>query len=97
MDNNPNVVEIPISEDIINYLQMLDYEISGLKILHTHALLCNAPEEKCEKIKKEFLEKYEEMQVLKSEIEKQYLSDLNGQFASWQINYNRGMMYVTKN
>lgn len=92
---SPNMLEIPIPESIIDYFEQLDFEINGLKILHTHALQCNVAEEKCEKIKAEFLEKYNELQILKAEIEKEYLKGIN--FKSWNIIYNRGMMYVYTN
>lgn len=92
---NLNVLEIPVPEKLVDYFQMLDFEIAGLQVLHTHALNAGVSEEKCEKIKNDYLEKYKELQLLKAETEKEYLANIP--FTSWNLIYNRGIIYVTTN
>lgn len=94
-ETKTSILQIPVSESLVDYFEQLDFEIAGLKVLHSHALRTNVPKEKCEKIKQEFLEKYKELNLLRQEVETEYLKDIV--FTTWKLIYNRSMLYVYSN
>ena len=50
------ITAIRLPEDLVNYLQALDYEIGGLQVLHTHAINAGTPEETVKRVRERFLE-----------------------------------------
>lgn len=81
-----------IPEETVNYLQRLDYELSGLKVLHTHALKAGAALEQRMEIRREFTERFEEFQLAKEELWAQFAPDYPG--ADWHLDYASGKLYI---
>ena len=38
-----NIHTIRLPDEVVDYLQSLDYEIGGLQVLHTHAMTRESP------------------------------------------------------
>ena len=85
-------VTVHIPADTVNYLQRLDYETAGLRVLHTHALNAGVPLKKRIEIRREFTERFEEFQLAKQEFWAQYEPKYPG--ASWRLDYANGNLYI---
>ena len=83
---------IRIPESTVDYLQRLDYETAGMKVLHTHALTAGVPLEKRMEIRREFQERFEEFQLAKQELWAQFEKDWPG--ARWRLDYTSGNLYI---
>lgn len=83
---------IAIPEEAVDYLQRLDYEAAGLKVLHTHALSAGVPLEKRMEIRREFQERFEEFQLAKQELQAQFVPERPG--ARWRLDYADGKLYI---
>ena len=86
----PVIVQIPV--ETVSYLQRLDYESAGLRVLHTHALNAGVPLEKLMEMRQEFTERFEEFQPAKQEFWAQYEPDYPG--ANWRLDYASGNLYI---
>ena len=86
----PVTVQIPV--ETVSYLQRLDYETTGLRVLHTHALNAGVPLEKRMEIRREFTERFEEFQLAKQDFWAQFESEYPG--ASWRLDYASGNLYI---
>lgn len=84
--------KIPLAEETVNYLQRLDYELGGLQVLHTHALNAGIQKEKCEEIKREFLETYSEYQLAKNEMWAEYAEQYPN--CRWWVDFQTGLLHV---
>ena len=83
---------IPIQDSIVYYLQRLDYEVEGLKLLYTHAMRTLLPEENKNEILQKYQEKYAEFQLAKQEFWEPYKSKYLG--AYWSLDYASGILRI---
>lgn len=86
------VTVIPLPEELVNYLQALDYEIGGLQVLHTHALNAGTPEETVKRVRERFLEAYQEYQLAKQELWAPY--DKEYPNCRWRVDFQEGVLRV---
>lgn len=84
-------VKVKLPEEVVNYLQALDYELGGLQVLHTHALDAGLGKEKTREIRELYLEKYAQFQVAKMELALDYGHMAPGK--SWWVDYTEGVLY----
>lgn len=80
---------VPLPDEIVDYLQALDYEAGGLQVLHTHALNAGAPAGRVEEIRQRFLDKYAEYQAAKQEVWGRYGS---GRPGPWRVDFQSGLL-----
>lgn len=85
-----NTIRLP--DEVVDYLQALDYEIGGLQVLHTHALNAGLPEDKVENIRRRFQEKFHEYQLAKQELFASYGRDHAG-CKRWWVDFQEGVMH----
>lgn len=86
--------KIQLQEELVNYLQALDYELGGLQVLHTHALNAGATEEKTAKIRERFQEKFAEYQLAKQEMWAPY--DKKYPKARWWVDFQEGVLHIER-
>ena len=89
---DPNVVTIQLPDELVNYLESLDYEAAGLQVLHTHALNAGVPAEKTAEIQKRFQEAFAEYQMAKREMWARFGRDYPGK--RWQVDFQEGVLRV---
>ncbi len=87
---NTETVRLP--DEIVDYLQALDYELRGLQVLHTHALNAGTPEEKREKIQRQYQETFQEYQLAKQEMFKTYGQECK----RWWVDFQEGVLHLAK-
>lgn len=89
---NSIIGKVQLPDDMLCYLQTLDFEIGGLKVLHTHALSAGLPSKKTKKIRKRFQDKFNEYQLAKEMLHQMY----GGNYPAakrWWVNFQEGVMY----
>lgn len=92
MQKVETMASVRLPDEVVDYLQSLDYEIGGLQVLHTHALNAGAPAEKVAELQARFQEKYSEYQLAKQEA----FAAHSGEHRScrrWWVNFQEGVMY----
>ena len=89
------ITAIRLPEDLVNYLQALDYEIGGLQVLHTHAINAGTPEETVKRVRERFLEVYQEYQLAKQEVFRVYGAD-HAACKRWWVSFQEGVMYFAE-
>lgn len=87
---NTEAVRLP--DEMVDYLQALDYEIRGFQVLHTHALNAGTPEEKLEEIERRFQEAFQEYQLAKQEMFKTYGRECK----RWWVDFQEGVLYLAQ-
>lgn len=87
-----NGAAVRLPDEVVNYLQAMDYELGGLQVLHTHALNAGAPEDKVEDIRRRFQDKFAEYQVAKQEMWAQYGKDYPN--AHWRVDFQEGVLHI---
>lgn len=87
-------VKIRLADELVNYLQALDFELNGLRVLHTHALNAGVPEEKTEELRRQFQEKFAEYQLAKQELWAPY----DGKYsrARWWVDFQEGVLHIAQ-
>lgn len=80
---------MPLPDEIVDYLQALDYEAGGLRVLHTHALNAGVPAGRVEEIRQRFLDKYAEYQAAKQEVWGRYG---RGRPCPWWVDFQSGRL-----
>lgn len=85
-------VEIRLDDEVVNYLQRLDFEIGGLRVLHTHAMNAGVSEDKTLELQQKFQETYAEYQLAKQELWAQY----NDKYPTcrWWVNFQTGILHI---
>ena len=63
MQEMRTTASIRLPDEVVDYLQALDYEIGGLQVLHTHALTAGVPLRKTKEIRRRFQKRSEERRV----------------------------------
>lgn len=84
---------IRLPEETVNYLQRLEYEIGGLRVLHTHALNAGTALEKRMEIKKEFQERFAEYQLAKNAMWEEYAPKFP-RAKRWWVDFQTGLLHV---
>lgn len=88
-------IAIRIPDETVDYLQRLDFELTGLKVLHTHALNAELPLEKRMEIRRAYQEQFLEFQLAKQELWAQFEQKYQG--AHWRLDYGNGLLYIEVN
>lgn len=87
-----NTITIRLPDEVVDYLQALDYEIGGLQVLHTHALNAGTPPEQMETIQQRFQERFSEYQLAKQEMFQAY-----GQPCKrWWVDFQEGVLHLAR-
>lgn len=89
-----DVKTVKLPDELVNYLQRLDYELGGLQVLHTHALNAGTPLEKRVEIRREFQEVYTEYQMAKQEMWAAYDKDYPS--CRWWVDFQEGVLHIAK-
>ena len=84
---------VRLPDEVVDYLQALDYEIGGLQVLHTHALNAGAPEDKVLELRQRLQEKYQEYQLAKQEVFAAYGKD-HRDCSRWWVDFTEGEMQI---
>lgn len=87
-------VDICLPDEVVDYLESLDYEVGGLQVLHTHALNAGTPAEKVEEICQRFQEKFQEYQLAQQELWAQYGGDRHN--CRWWVNFKEGVLHIAQ-
>lgn len=82
---------VRLPEELVNYLQRLDYEVNGLRVLHTHALSAGAP---AEEIRERFQEKFAEYQLAKQEMWSKFGGGRTG--SRWWVDFQEGVLHIVQ-
>lgn len=85
---------IRLADELVNYLQALDFEVGGLQVLHTHALSAGVSPEKTEEIRRRFQEKFAEYQLAKQELWAPY--DKKYPRARWRVDFQEGVLHIAQ-
>lgn len=85
---------IKLEDELVNYLQVLDFEIGGLQVLHTHALNAGLPREKVREICRQFQETYAEYQLAKRELWSAYNKDYPN--CRWWVDFQEGVLHIAQ-
>ena len=85
---------IRLADELVNYLQALDFEVDGLQVLHTHALNAGVSQEKTEEIRRRFQEKFAEYQLAKQELWAPY--DKKYPRARWRVDFQEGVLHIAQ-
>lgn len=85
-------VTVRLPDELVNYLQALDFEVGGLRVLHTHALNAGVSPEKTEELRQRFQERFAEYQLAKQELWAPY----DGQYpkARWWGDFREGVLHI---
>ncbi len=83
---------VRLPDELVDYLQALDYEIGGLKVLHTHALNAGVPDEQLERIQERFRETNQEYQLAKGEMYKTYGRPCR----RWWVDFQEGVLHLVQ-
>ena len=89
------ITAIRLPEDLVNYLQALDYESGGLQVLHTHAINAGTPEETVKRVRERFLEVYQEYQLAKQELWADYSKEYP-QCKRWWVDFQEGVLNLAE-
>lgn len=89
-----STTEIRLSDEVVNYLESLEYEIGGLQVLHTHALNAGTPTEKVDEIRQRFQEKFSEYQIAKQEMWAKY--DKAYPNCRWWVDFQEGVLHIAQ-
>lgn len=83
---------IRLPDELVNYLQALEFEVGGLRVLHTHALNAGVSPEKTEEIRRQFQERFAEYRLAKQELWAPY----DGQYpqARWWVDFQEGVLHI---
>lgn len=84
---------LPLPDEVVNYLQALEYELGGLKVLHTHALNAGTPAEKTAALRAQYQEKFSEYQLAKEELWARYRADYPD-CKRWWVDFQTGLLHV---
>lgn len=87
-------IKIRLPDEAVNYLQRLDYEVSGLKVLNTHALNAGVALEKRMEIRREFQERFAEYQMAKNEMWAEFAPRFP-QCQRWWVDFQTGELHVS--
>lgn len=87
-------VDIRLPDELVDYLQALDYEVGGLRVLHTHAMNAGAPQEKLEELRWRFQEKFQEYQLAKQELYSTYAA--GKQCRRWWVDFQEGVLHLAQ-
>ena len=86
-------INICLPEEVVNYLESLDYELGGLEVLHTHALNAGVALERRMEIKREFQTLFAEYQMAKAEMWAEYAPRFPNA-RRWWVDFQGGMLHV---
>lgn len=86
---------VRLPDDVVDYLQALDYEIGGLQVLHTHAMSAGVPMKKTRAIRRRFQEKFQEYQLAKQEVFRVYGAD-HAHCKRWWVDFTEGVMHFAQ-
>ncbi len=81
---------VRLPDELVDYLQALDYELGGLKVLHTHALEAGVTDEQLERIQKRFQETNQEYQLAKQEMFRTYGHTCK----RWWVDFQEGVLHL---
>lgn len=87
------VIRMPIERDLLNYIQAIEYETEGLKVLHNHALAAELPDKTVQQLYAKYQEKYQEYRLAKDEMWEEYGREYR-HAKCWHVDYQRGVMYI---
>ena len=87
-----NQIQKQVPEKVVELLQRLCYEASGLKVLYTHALNAGVAKEKLNGIQREFLERHQEYELAKQEMWSRFSGDYSG--AEWRLDFGTGTIHI---
>lgn len=86
---------IHLDEGTANYIQMLSYNESGLKILHATALKFDVCKDKVDEIYNKFMENHRELELAKAEMISTYAPELSGDdLAVWHVDFIKGVLVI---
>lgn len=89
------VRRIKLEDGIADYIQMLSYNESGLKILYATALKFDLPKEKIDDIYNKFMENHRELEIAKSEMIAACAPELvNDELALWHVDFIKGVLVI---
>ena len=94
MQEMRTTASIRLPDEVVDYLQALDYEIGGLQVLHTHALTAGVPMHKTREIRR-FQKKFQEYQLAKQEVFRVYGAD-RAACKRWWVSFQEGVMYFAE-
>ena len=86
---------VRLPDEVVDYLQALDYEIGGLQVLHTHALNAGVPEDKVLELRQRLQEKYQEYQLAKQELWADYSKEYP-QYKRWWVDFQEGVLNLAE-
>lgn len=92
MQELKNIRTIRLPDEVVDYLQSLDYEIGGLQVLHTHAMNAGVPMKRTRKIRRQFQEKFQEYQLAKQEVFRTYGTEYSA-CKRWWVDFQEGEMH----
>ena len=95
MQKMRTTASIRLPDEVVDYLQALDYEIGGLQVLHTHALTAGVPMHKTREIRRRFQKKFQEYQLAKQEVFRVYGAD-HAACKRWWVSFQEGVMYFAE-
>lgn len=95
MQEMKNSSSIRLPDEVVDYLQALDYETGGLQVLHTHALNAGVQAEKVEEIRRRFQEKFQEYQLAKQEAFAAYGAEHRA-CKRWWVDFQEGVMHFAE-
>jgi len=83
--------------DQMNYLQSLQYDVDNLVFLISKLSLQKVSEKDLDYWKQAYLDKSKELSLIKSEINKEYISPniTKDEVASWNANFSKGILEVS--
>lgn len=87
------VTRMTVNRELLDYIQCLEYEVSGLKILHNHALAAELPEDTIKRIYDRYIQKFQEFSLAKNELWEEYGRDYRSA-RSWRVDYQSGVLYI---
>ena len=90
-----NIHTIRLPDEVVDYLQSLDYEIGGLQVLHTHALRAGVPLEQRMEVRRQFQEVFAEYQLAKDEMWAQFAPE-HPRFKSWRVDFQTGLLHIVE-
>ena len=94
MQEMRTTASIRLPDEVVDYLQALDYEIGGLQVLHTHALTAGVPLRKTKEIRRRFQKKFQEYQLAK-QVFRVYGAD-HAACKRWWVSFQEGVMYFAE-
>lgn len=92
--------DIKIAEELVQTIQAKQMEVNGLKDLYGFAISTSAyeiPQEKIDKLQKQYMDANAEFELAKLEVEKTFVTEgipVNTR-TNWNLDYNTGICTVT--